>query len=171
MKNLLLLGIFTIILSSISITVQAQADSIEELGKQFAMALMENDQKAFRTLTFDKATFVEILKANAPAEMDPEQKKSMLEELEANYESQIASVYDNNFVMLQKKVEFAKIKLDNLKFEIVPNPNNQDVHTKVVHSMIDDPLFKHFYFFAAKYEGKWYLSSPTSQITEEEIKL
>ncbi len=172
MKKSLVLLLFSIGFIVCGTTVlQGQADSMEDLGNQFAKTLMQNDKETYQTLFFDKETFLEILKANAPEQIDPEQKKAMLEEMNTNFESQILSMYNNNFVMLQKKVEFAKIKLEGLKYEIIPNPNNQDKHTKVIHSKIDDPLFKHFYFFATEYEGKWYLSAPVSQITEEEIKL
>ncbi len=150
--------------------IHGQSKSKEALGNALVESILSENIDHFKALLLPQAVVWELLKDNAPEDMEKEALDSLMTHSKTTYNSIFIPQHENNFWEIVNLTETNEIDWSNLKFVLLykysskePEYNPFLIHTRLINSD-----YNHFYFSAVRYKGEWFFEDEM-EITKGDI--
>jgi len=149
--------------------IQGQSKSKETLGNILVESIVKNDINSFKSVLLPKQVVLELHEANDMDGVDAKDRDSVLAQYGTVYDQKTVPRYEKNFKEIVQLSEVNNINWTNLVFMILYKyaSKDDDYLPFLIHSKLNGPMYKHFYFEAVRYKGAWYLEGKM-EVTKSE---
>ena len=154
-KIILITLVLSLFLTNIHIN--AQSKSKEALGNSLVASILSKNVDSFKALLLPQEVASKLLDNNTLENMDKEVRDSLMAISQARYNTVYIPQYENNFWEMVNLTETNKINWNQLEFVILYKYASEEPEYNpfLIHTKLENPDYKHFYFSAVRYKGEW----------------
>jgi hypothetical protein len=146
-----------------------QSKSKEDLGNALVESILTKNVESFKSLLLPQEVVMKLNESNIAEDTGEKQRDSLMSQFNASYKQAILPRHEENFWEVVNLNENSSINWNSLEFVVLYKYSSKvpEYDPFLIHTKLMGPDYKHFYYSAVRYKGKWYLEDKI-EITKDE---